>query len=58
MIDLVRTWKSNTNANAVTITSGSEFTRTIVRAAVINNYEVALGADTQIEVEIEGDPAV
>lgn len=57
IIDLLRTWKSNINANAIVIASSS-FTRTIVRAALISNYEVPLGADTQIDLDFEGDPAV
>lgn len=57
VMNQLRTWKNNTNANVVQIISGS-FTRTIVSAALINNYEANLGADTQIDLEFEGDRAV
>ena len=57
IMNQLRTWKNNTNANVVQIISGG-FTRTIVSAALINNYEANLGADTQIDLEFEGDRAV
>lgn len=52
-INLIRTWKTNGNANAITITAPG-FSRSISEAALINNYEVNLGADTQIDLEFAG----
>ena len=57
-IELIREWKVNRNANAASITAENFNGRTINSASVNNNYDVALGADTQIDLELMGDPAV
>lgn len=56
-IELLREWKLNRNANAISAT-GNTFTRTFTNMALTSNYEVSLGADTNITVEFMGDPAV
>ena len=56
-IDLARTWKVNGNNNAISIT-GEGLNRAINNAAVTNDYEVNLGADTTIDLEFKGDAAV
>ena len=62
-IDLIRSWKANRNANAITITGdprdgGDALKRTFANGALTTDYEVNLGADTEIEVEFMTDPAV
>lgn len=64
-VDLIRTWKQNQNGNGITISgtvtdSGVQttLTRTFNNAAILNNYEVNLGADTNIELEFTSDAAV
>lgn len=56
-IDLARTWKTNLNRNAISIT-GEGLSRSINNAALTNDYEVKLGSDATIDVEFKGDPAV
>lgn len=56
-IALVRGWKVNKNANAITIT-GDNLNRAFSGMALISDYEVPLGADVVIEVEFHGNPAV
>ena len=55
-IELIRTWKSNDNANAISIVD-TGFNRSIANAALINDYEVNLGADTTISLEFVGSQA-
>jgi hypothetical protein len=56
-IALARSWKSNGDKNAIDIVSGT-FSRSITNASLINDYEVNLGADTTIDLEFIGAPAV
>lgn len=56
-IALLRSWKTNQDANVVTLTAPG-FNRTFLNAAITNDYEVALGADTDIEVEFKSLGAV
>ena len=56
-IDLIRTWKSNSNANAITVT-GEGLNRAFNNAALTNDYEVNLGSDTTISIEFKSDAAV
>ncbi len=56
-IDLVKTWKQNKNANAISVT-GEGLTRSFSGMALISNYEVNLGSDTTIDIEFEGQPAI
>jgi len=56
-IDIARTWKSNQDANVISIVSPG-FSRTISSTALINDYEVNLSADGEIALEFEGLPSV
>lgn len=56
-LDLLRSFKARENRNAINITSG-DFSRTINSAALINDYEANLGADTTVDVEFVGQKAV
>ena len=56
-IKLAREWKKNRNANAISIT-GDGLNRSFSGMAIINDYEVNLGADTVIDLEFNGNPAV
>ena len=56
-----RAWKTNKNQNVVQImgsTPEGNVTRTFTQAAILNNYEVALGSETNIAVEFKANPAV
>lgn len=55
-ISLARTWKTNLNENAITLT-GTNFSRTFTNMALTSDYEVNLGSDTVIDIEFIGDPA-
>jgi len=60
-VKLLRAWKTNGNANTVTLTGsvdGKTFRRTFKKAAILNDYEVALGSDTTVEIEFKSDAAV
>ncbi len=55
-IALVRGWKLNGNSNVVQIlasTPEGRMTRTFNRAALITDYDVEIGADTNISVEFQ-----
>lgn len=56
-IDLVKTWKQNGDANAISVT-GEGLSRSFSGAALINSYDVNLGSDTTIDVEFESQPAI
>jgi len=56
-IELVRTFKVNSNDNVISIT-GEGLTRSFNNVALTNDYEVNLGADTTIDLEFTGDPSV
>lgn len=61
MIELVRSWKFNDNQNVFQIagsTSEGELARTFTQAAILNNYEVEIGSETTINVEISSNPAI
>ena len=60
-IAAARQWKSNQNQNVVEIsgqTPEGSVTRTFTQAAILNDYEVALGSETDIPVEFKANPAV
>ncbi len=57
-IALARGWKILENANAASLTGDGGFSKTFNNMAVTNDYEVNLGADTTIDIELMGDPAV
>ena len=63
-IDKLRAVKANRNENVVTVTGSvvdrgttKTLTRTFTNAAILNKYEIPLGADTVIDVEVTSDPA-
>ena len=60
-IAAARQWKTNKNQNVVTVqgqTPEGTVTRTFTQAAILNDYEVALGSETDIPVEFKANPAV
>lgn len=60
-IAAARTWKSNRNQNVVQIqgqTPEGSVTRTFTQAAILNDYEVALGSETDVPIEFKANPAV
>lgn len=60
-IDLAREWKTKRNQNGVVIagsTPEGDITKSFERAAILNDYEVALGSDTNITIEFKSDSAV
>ena len=56
-IALIRDWKLRGNDNVIII-NGEEFSRTFSNSVLSNNYEIGLGADTNISLEFKSDPAV
>lgn len=59
-----RAWKAQPGQNVVAVTgvvvdgtTSATFSRTFQKASIVNNYEVPLGADTQIDLEFKSDPA-
>ena len=59
-IALARAWKVNRNNNVVQIVSQTpdgKLTKTFTQAALLNNYEVPLGAETNIALEFTSKPA-
>lgn len=60
-IELARGWKVNKNQNLVQIagrTPEGTLTRSFSQAALINDYEVLLGSDTNISIEFRANQAV
>lgn len=60
-IELAREWKVNKNQNLVQVsgrTPEGTLTRSFSQAAIVNDYEVALGADTNISIEFRSNKAV
>lgn len=61
-IEKARDWKVNRNQNVVEISGrtddGEILSRTITQAALINDYEVAIGSDTNIDLEFMGNQAI
>lgn len=63
-ISNARTWKSQPGQNVVSVTATATegtvtttFSRTFQKASITNNYEIPLGADTQIDLEWKSSPA-
>ena len=50
-------WKAALNDNLIELV-GDDFNKTFTNMALVNDYEVNLGADTTISLEFAGDPAV
>jgi len=57
-IEIARGWKSNPGLNAMCVTADDNFNRSVNFVTLTNDYEVPLGADTTMDVEFEGAPAV
>lgn len=60
-VALARSWKTNQNRNAFQIagsTPEGDVTRTFTQAAVLNDYEVGIGSETSIPIEIKSNPAI
>lgn len=60
-VERAREWKTNTNQNVVQIagrTPEGRVTRTFTQAAILNDYEVPLGSETDISVEFKANPAI
>ena len=59
LIELAKTWKLNQNSNVVQIigkNADGTITRTFSRAALITDYEIALGADASVTIEFRALP--
>lgn len=57
--DLVRGWKTNGNANVITISeNGGGFERTFNNASLNSNYTISVGSEAEIEVEFMSDQAI
>ena len=59
-----RIWKTQPGQNVISVTATAQeggvttrFSRTFTKATITNNYEVGLGADTQIDLEWKTRPA-
>ena len=61
-IDLARSWKAAGNENVFQIAGstpdGKDVTRTFTQAALISDYEVSIGTETDIEIEIRSNSAI
>lgn len=60
-IEKLRQWKTARNQNVVQIagqTPEGAITRSFTQAAILNDYEVNLGSDTNISVEFKANSAV
>lgn len=60
MIELARTWKLNGNENVVQIVAENAdgaIDKTFTGCALTGNYEVELGAETSITIEMMGNTA-
>lgn len=55
---LARSWKANTNQNAISVTDSSGFTRSFANMALTSDFEVELGADGKIALEFMGNGSV
>ena len=54
-------WKVNKNLNVVVIagsTPEGTVTRTFTQSAILNDYEVALGSETNITIDFKSNPAI
>jgi hypothetical protein len=61
-IVLARRWKANQNRNVFQIVGttgdGENITRTFTQAAVTNDYEVEIGSDTSIAIEVMANASI
>ena len=59
MIDKIESWQDEDNNNTVQIIdNNNNFDKTCQHAGILEDPDVALGADTLIEIIFEGDPLV
>lgn len=56
-IALARQWKAGKFSNVIEYVASNGMQRTITSAAILNDFEVEIGADTTITLEWAGDPA-
>lgn len=58
-IAFMRALKADLGGHVITLSeTGSDFSRTIVNAILINNYELQLGSDSEFEVEFHGSSSI
>ena len=60
-IELARQWKQNRNQNLIQIqgrTPEGDISRTFQQAALLSDYEVGLGSDTDVPLEFTSDAAI
>lgn len=60
-IKLARSWKTNQNANAIQMSGtagGADFTKNISQAALTADYEVPIGTEANISIELMGNTAI
>lgn len=57
-IELQSDWKDLENANAIELTGDGGFSRSFNNMAQTSDPDINLGADTPIDIEFKGDPAV
>lgn len=60
-VALALAWKNNRNGNVFTIagsTADGDLTRTFTQAAVVNDYEVPIGTEADIEIEVMSNSAI
>lgn len=56
-----REWKANRNQNVVQITGRTpegRLSRSFTQAAILNDYEVPLGTETNVSIEFKSNPAI
>lgn len=56
-----RQWKASRNLNLVQImgrTPEGDVSRSFTQAAILNDYEINLGSDTNITIEFKSNPAI
>lgn len=60
-IKLARQWKANRNTNVFQVagsTVDGDVTRVFTSAAVVNNFEVPVGSEANIEIEVHSNSAL
>lgn len=60
-IKLARRWKTNRNQNVFQIagsTIDGNLTKTFTQAVITNDYEVAIGSEANIEIEVQSNTAI
>jgi len=60
-VALARSWKTNGNGNVAQIageTAEGQLTRTITQAALTADYEIPIGTEANISIEMQGNTAI